>query len=94
MGSQKKAFRGEFNLETVRLMVDGENSVVGIARDMEIHPKTLYRWFKEFSQKLEEAFPGKGHQAGADPSAQAREERLLMEWGIFNDQLKSQASLI
>lgn len=46
MGSQRKSFSREFKLETVRLVVDGENSVVGIARDMGIHPNTLYRWVK------------------------------------------------
>ena len=65
MGSQRKSFSREFKLETVRLVVDGGNSVVGIARDMGIHPNTLYRWVKEFSEKPEEAFPGKGHQSGS-----------------------------
>lgn len=86
MGSQRKSFSREFKLETVRLVVDGENSVVEIARDMGIHPNTLYRWVKEFSEKPEEAFPGKGHQAPeAEQIRQLKREneRLRMERDIL-----------
>ena len=86
MGSQRKSFSREFKLETVRLVVDGENSVVGIARDMGIHPNTLYRWVKEFSEKPGEAFPGKGHQAPeAEQIRQLKREneRLRMERDIL-----------
>ena len=86
MGSQRKSFSREYKLETVRLVVDGENSVVEIARDMGIHPNTLYRWVKEFSEKPEEAFPGKGHQAPeAEQIRQLKREneRLRMERDIL-----------
>ena len=63
-----------------------ENNVVGIARDMGIHPNTLYRWVKEFSEKPDEAFPGKGHQAPeAEQIRQLKREneRLRMERDIL-----------
>ena len=48
MGSGRKSFSREFKIETVRLVLDGSNNAVDIARDMGIHPNTLYRWIKVY----------------------------------------------
>ena len=86
MGSQRKSFSREYKLETGRLVVGGAKSVGGIAREMGIQPNTLYRWVKEFSEKPDEAFPGKGHQAPeAEQIRQLKREneRLRMERDIL-----------
>lgn len=86
MVSGRKSFSREFKIETVRLVLDGSNNAVDIARDMGIHPNTLYRWIKEFSERPDEAFPGKGHQTAEEEQIRQlkrENERLRMERDIL-----------
>ena len=41
----------EFRDETVQLALAGEKSVLGIARDLDINPKTLYNWIRQYKIK-------------------------------------------
>jgi len=86
MVSRRKSYTREFKVETVKLVTDGNAHVSEIARDMGIHPNTLYNWIQQFSAKPEEAFPGKGHVASdADVIRQLKREneRLKMEREIL-----------
>lgn len=58
MVSRRRRFNREFKIETVKLVTDSDNSVTQIAADMGIHPNTLYKWAKQYSDKPQEAFPG------------------------------------
>ena|SRR5674476_374003 len=60
MVSIKKSYTREFKIETVKLITSGGSSAPQVARDFDIHLKTLYQWIQQFSSKSEEAFPGKG----------------------------------
>ena len=60
MVSKRKSYNREFKIETVKLVTDGDARVPEIARDMGIHPNTLYNWIQQFSAKPEEAFPARG----------------------------------
>lgn len=86
MVSRRKSYTREFKIETVKLVTDGDAKVPEIARDMGIHPNTLYNWIQQFSAKSEEAFPGKGHVASdAEVIRQLKREneRLKMEREIL-----------
>jgi transposase len=86
MVSRRKSYTREFKIETVKLVTDGSAKVPEIARDMGIHPNTLYNWIQQFSAKLEEAFPGKGYVASdAEVIRQLKREneRLKMEREIL-----------
>lgn len=86
MVSRRKSYTREFKVETVKLVTDGTANVPVIARDMGIHPNTLYNWIQQFSVKPEEAFPGKGHMASdAEVIRQLKREneRLKMEREIL-----------
>jgi transposase len=86
MVSKRKSYNREFKVETVKLVTDGTANVSDIARDMGIHPNTLYNWIQQFSAKPEEAFPGKGHVASdAELIRQLKREneRLKMEREIL-----------
>ena len=86
MVSKRKSDNREFKVETVKLVTDGTANVSDIARDMGIHPNTLYNWIQQFSAKPEEAFPGKGHVASdAELIRQLKREneRLKMEREIL-----------
>ena len=86
MVSRRKPYTREFKIETVKLVTDGCANVSEIARDMGIHPNTLYNRIQQFSAKPAEAFPGKGHVASdADVIRQLKREneRLKMEREIL-----------
>lgn len=61
---------------------EGDNSVTQIAADMGIHPNTLYKWVRQYSDKPQEAFPGTGHmtsEAEMIRQLKRENERLKME---------------
>jgi transposase len=83
----RRTFTREFKIETVRLATGSDSSVDQIARDMGIHSNTLYRWIKQFSDKPETAFPGKGYMATSEAETirqlKRENERLKMERDIL-----------
>lgn len=86
MVSRRKRFTREFKIETVKLVTDGDNSVTQIAKDLGIHPNTLYKWVRQYSDKPEEAFPGTGHltsEAEMIRQLKRENERLKMERDIL-----------
>jgi transposase InsO family protein len=62
MVSKRRRFTREFKIETARLLTASDQSVAGVAEDLEIHPNTLYKWIRQYGENPEEAFPGKGRQ--------------------------------
>lgn len=86
MVSRRKSYTREFKIETVKLVTDGGAKVPEIARDLGVHPNTLYNWIQQFSAKPEEAFPGKGHvvsDAEVIRQLKRENERLKMEREIL-----------
>jgi transposase len=79
MDSKRRRFTREFKIETVRLLTGNDQSVTEVAEDLEIHPNTLYKWIRQYSENPDEAFPGKGKQASTDAelSRLKRENRRL-----------------
>ncbi|PNU18627.1 hypothetical protein C2E25_16640 [Geothermobacter hydrogeniphilus] len=63
MVSKRRKYTREFKVETVNLITGSDQSVVEVARDLEVHPNTLYKWIRQYSENPVEAFPGKGKQA-------------------------------
>ena len=86
MVSRRKSYTREFKIETVKLVTDGGAKVPEIARDMGVHPNTLYNWIQQFSAKPDEAFPGKGYvvsDAEVIRQLKRENERLKMEREIL-----------
>lgn len=83
----RRSFTREFKIETVKMATGSDTSVNQIAQDMGIHPNTLYRWVKQFSEKPEAAFPGKGHLVSSEAETirqlKRENERLKMERDIL-----------
>ena len=57
MVSKRRRYTREFKIETVRLITDSDQSVSEVARDLEIHPNTLYKWIHQYGENPKEAFP-------------------------------------
>ena len=86
MVSKRKRFTREFKIETVRMITGSDHSVSEVARDLDIHPNTLYKWIRQYDENPTEAFPGKGNQTSeADEVSRLRREvqRLKMERDIL-----------
>lgn len=86
MVSKRRRFTREFKIETARLLAVSDQSVAGVANDLEIHPNTLYKWIRQYGDNPEEAFPGKGRQTSeAEELSRLRREnqRLRMERDIL-----------
>lgn len=86
MVSRRRRFTREFKIETVKLATGSDNSVTQIAADMGIHPNTLYKWAKQYSDKPQEAFPGTGNmtsEAEMIRQLKRENERLKMERDIL-----------
>jgi transposase len=62
MGKSQPTYSKEFKQEAVRLFETSGKSKTQIARDLGISDSALSKWYKEFGNLGEEAFPGKGHQ--------------------------------
>ena len=86
MVSRRKRYTCEFKIETVKLITDGDNSVAQIADDMGIHPNTLYKWIRLYSEEPQEPFPRSGHltsEAEQIRQLKRENERLKMERDIL-----------
>ncbi len=85
MVSKRKRYSRVFKIQTVRLVAGSDHFVSEVARDLEIHPKTLYKWIHQYRENPQEAFPGKGkHTSEADELSRLRSkvQRLKMERDI------------
>lgn len=84
--AKRKHYSREYKIETVKAIVDGGANAAELARDLGVHPNTVYKWVQEFSSKPAAAFPGKGHlshEAEEIRQLKREVERLKMEREIL-----------
>jgi len=72
----RRTFSKEFKVDAVRLVSEGNRSVVDVAREIGIDPNTLYHWKRESEKDGEEAFPGKGHLTAQEEEIRRLRKRL------------------
>ena len=71
----RRKYTKEFKLEAVRLSEDSDVPIDEVARELGIHPNTLYKWRREYLADGEAAFPGHGKlKARDDEVRQLRRE--------------------
>ena len=61
MKRKRRRFSREFKIEAVNLVTKEGNSIVDVARDLDLHPNTLGLWKNQLAEDPAHAFPGKGH---------------------------------
>ena len=86
MVAKRRSFTREFKVETVQMLMTTDVSVTEAAADLAIHPNTLYKWVRQYGERPEEAFPGKGRQtsdAEQIKQLQRENQRLRMERDIL-----------
>ena len=86
MVSGRRTFTREFKIEAVKLVTEAGNSQAQVASDLGIHPNTVNKWVRQYAERPQDAFPGKGHQlTEAETLRQLQREnaRLRMERDIL-----------
>ena len=57
-----KRFEKEFKISAVKMVLEGNQSLSSIAKDLGINSNTLQNWKKQYLKDKEDSFPGKGYQ--------------------------------
>jgi transposase len=86
----RKRYDRQFKLDAVRLITDGGQSIAAVSRDLGVDRTQLQRWKREFEEKPEHAFPGKGRMSGENKEledlrrelARVKEEREILKKAI------------
>jgi transposase-like protein len=94
MTRKYRVFSQEVKLATVRRMLDGEN-VIGLARELRVKAKDLYRWRTKFRAGGAEALRGPGKPPGKaaagppeDKLAKARHRIAELERKVGQQQVE------
>ncbi len=66
MGKTQPTYTKEFKQQAVQLFETSGKSKTQISRDLGISDSALSKWCKDFGERGEEAFPGKGHQTAIE----------------------------
>ena len=81
MGKSQPTYTKEFKQQAVQLFETSKKSKTQISRDLGISDSALSKWCKEFGERGEEAFPGKGHQTTLEEEMRLlkRENEILRQ---------------
>ena len=86
---KRKTYSEEFKRETVELCYNSDKTCKDIADDLGIDYNNLIRWRKEYKNKGDLAFPGKGKQKLTSEQEKIKQlEAELRETKIERDILK------
>lgn len=91
MVKKYKKYSKQFKQEAVAMTEQEDVTVVEVAQQLGIKPKTLYAWRKAFQQDGEDAFPGTGQQTPENAElAKLRREnaQLKMERDILKKAMR------
>ncbi len=81
MGKTQRTYTREFKQQAVQLFETSGKSKTEIARDLGISDSALSKWCKEFANRGDQAFPGKGHQTELEEKIKQlqRENEILKQ---------------
>lgn len=81
MSKSQPTYTREFKQQAVSLYETSGKTKTQIARDLGISDSALSKWCKEFGERGEEAFPGKGHQTAVEEEMKRlrRENEILRQ---------------
>lgn len=95
MSKLRRRFSKEEKLQIIKESLEENVSNEDVGRRYDIHPATISRWRREFSQFEKNAFPGNGNKKQTDE--QIENERLrkeLREAQLANEILKKALGII
>lgn len=77
-----KKYDTAYKKEVCRRIVDGGESVAGVARELGINENTLHSWKQRYLESGESSFPGSGHLRPEDEEL----KRLQRENGELREE--------
>lgn len=93
MRRERRKFTREFKLNAVELSYK-RPSIAGLADELGIQPKLLYRWRSEFASYEGKSFPGNGNPRMTEEESElARLKKELAEMRMERDILKKAVSI-
>ena len=94
MRKERSHYDKAFKENAVKLSLE-RNNVSELAHELGVNPLLLYRWRKEYQQKGQASFPGKGVQSLNEEARKVKElEKRLNESEIELEILKKALSII
>jgi len=95
MSKLRRRYSKEEKLQIVKESMDENISVKEVGMRYNIHPHTLHRWRREFTDFEQNAFPGKGNKKLTDEQRRVeRLEKQLREERLSNEILKKALGII
>lgn len=79
---KRKSYSAEFKFQTVNLVLVEGQPVKFVAKTLNIHENSIYKWVSDYEKFGEQAFPGRGSRKFVTQSKIKRlekENRLLKE---------------
>lgn len=86
MAVKRRKYSRDFKLQVVREVAAGK-SQAQLAREHELHPNLIARWYRQHQQYKDRAFAGPGH-AYTEEARLAALERMVGRLTMENDLLK------
>ena len=87
MAVKRRVFSREFKLRVLNEIEAGK-SQAEVAREHQVNQQILSRWYREYREKKERAFPGKAWAVPSDAARIAELERMVGKLTMENDLLK------
>ncbi len=72
----RRTFDKEFKISAVKMVVEGKESVLKVAKDLGISGNTLRNWKKAYEKDKTNTFPGRGYQKPEDAEITALRKEL------------------
>ena len=74
-----KRYTHEFKESTIQLVLNSNESIKKIAKDLDLHEKTLYAWVRAYKEAngIEIAAPGKGKKSSIVKESESEELKRL-----------------
>lgn len=83
----RRSYDRQFKIAAVKLVLEDNMSVAGVAKELSIHYNSLYRWISEYEKYGESAFPGHG-------SALYNSQYEIKKLKRKNEELRSELELL
>ena len=87
MTVKRRVFSRDFKLRVLNEIEAGK-SQAQVAREHQINQQILTRWYREYRERKEQAFPGKAWGVPSDAARIAELERMVGRLTMENDLLK------
>jgi len=84
----------EFRESTVQLVMQGEQSVLQIGKDLDVNPKTIYNWVREYKKANNITIDSRAKRSETTTSLKESAEEELKRLRVENRVLKQERDIL